>query len=42
MINSYYGDFVEKKDGYTVIRKGKDFLSIADNDPIWEKLTIKE
>lgn len=39
---TYYGDFIEKKAGYTVIKKGNDYLSISDNDPIWEKLTIKD
>ena len=40
--NSYYGDFIEKNDGYTVIKKGNEFISVSDNDPIWEKLTIKD
>lgn len=40
--NSYYGDFVEKNDGYVVVKKGNEFISISDNDPIWEKLTIKD
>lgn len=40
--NTYYGDFVEKKDGYTVVKKENEFISISDNDPIWEKLTIKD
>lgn len=40
--NNYYGDFIEKKDSYAVFKKGNDFLSISDNDPIWQKLTIKD
>lgn len=40
--NSIYGDFIEKNDGYTVVKKGNEFISISDNDPIWEKLTIKD
>lgn len=40
--NSYYGDFIEKNDGYTVVKKGNEFIRISDNDSIWEKLTIKE
>lgn len=40
--NTYYGDLVEKKDGYTIIKKGDDFISVMDNDSVWEKLTIKE
>lgn len=40
--NSYYGDFVEKNDDYTVVKKGNEFISISDNDPIWGKLTIKD
>lgn len=39
--NVYYGVFIEKNDGYTIVKKGNDLISIFDNDPIWEKLTIK-
>lgn len=40
--NSDFGEFIEKQDSFTVIKKGNDFVSIRDNDPIWEKLTIKD
>lgn len=39
---NYYGDLIEKNDGYTVIKKENKIISINDNDPIWEKLTIKD
>ena len=40
--NTYYGVFVEKNDGYSIIKKENNLISIFDNDPIWEKLTIKD
>lgn len=39
--NVYYGVFIEKNDGYTIVKKGNDLISIFDSDPIWKKLTIK-
>lgn len=40
--NGDYGEFIEKQDSFTVIKRGNDFISIADNDPLWDKLTIKD
>ena len=40
--NIYYGDFLGKDDDYTVVKKGNEFISISDNDSIWEKLTLKD
>lgn len=37
-----YGVIVDKKDGFSVIKKGNEFYAIADNDKLWQKLTINE
>jgi hypothetical protein len=40
--NSDYGDIVEKRDNYTVVKRGNKFITINDDNPIWAKLTIKD
>lgn len=37
-----YGVLVDKKDGFSIVKKGKEFIAIADNDVLWQKLTISE
>jgi len=39
--NDDFGDFIEKKKGTTVIRNGKSYVRIADDDPIWNRLTVE-